>query len=134
MRRILILLITGVVLTACESEPPAPASPSAPPAGAAPSGAVPSGAAPSGAAPTPSAGELPGGLPFGERTLTGTVERAGECAMLRVGERLWGLTGTPVTGLRDGQEVTVVGQVTTPEPTCGPEVTRGLVVQRALPV
>ncbi|WP_328471794.1 hypothetical protein OHA21_08140 [Actinoplanes sp. NBC_00393] len=66
--------------------------------------------------------------------MTGTVERFGECTMLRVGERLWGLTGTPVDGLREGAEVAVVGQVTTPDPTCGPEVTRGLVVQRATPV
>jgi hypothetical protein len=54
--------------------------------------------------------------------------------MLRVGARLWGLTGTPVAGLKTGAEVAVSGQVTTPGPTCPPEVTRALVVQRATPV
>jgi hypothetical protein len=147
MRRILVLLATGAVLaplSACGSgtpdEPPAPASSAPAPGGAAsPSTeAAPSPSAPGTTTgtppPEPSSGELPGGLPFGERDLTGVVERAGDCTMLRVGSRLWGLTGTPVPGLRTGAQVTVSGQVTTPDPACGPEVARGLVVQRATPV
>lgn len=157
MRRLLVLLLTGgllAALTGCgagpePTGPPAPTTTSTgapsmpPPSGTPPTEATPPPSTPPGAASPsspaagtspPSPGELPGGLPFGERNLTGMVERSGDCTMLRVGKRLWGLTGTPVPGLRTGTEVAVSGQVTTPDPACGPEVARALVVHRATPV
>ncbi|MEV6489232.1 DUF5818 domain-containing protein [Actinoplanes sp. NPDC051633] len=66
----------------------------------------------------PGSGELPGELPHGNRKLTGVVERSGDCAMLRVGDRLWGLTGSRVQPLRPGDRVTVQGQVTTASGGC----------------
>ncbi|MEV6304468.1 hypothetical protein AB0M02_34025 [Actinoplanes sp. NPDC051861] len=127
MRRLpALLLAVGLpaAVSACGADQPPPT------ATAAPTG-VPS-MPPS--YPPPSSGEVPGGLPFGERNLTGVVERSGSCTMLRVGERLWSLTGTPVTALQTGAEVAVSGQVTTPDPACATDVTRGLVVHRATPV
>ena len=76
-------------------------------------------------------GEVPGGLPHGSRTLTGVVERSGDCMLLRVGDRRWGLTGTPVETLTPGDRVTVTGQVTTAGGDCaGSDVARTLVVRR----
>jgi hypothetical protein len=85
--------------------------------------------------PPPDSGELPGGLPFGDRKLTGVVERTGPCAALRVGTGLWGLTGQPVAGLSPGDRVTVEGQVTTTEPACGGRqgTARTVVVRRVTP-
>ena len=74
---------------------------------------------------------MPGGLPHGSRTLTGVVERSGDCLLLRVGERRWGLTGTPAETLAAGDRVTVTGQVTTPGAGCASsEVARALIVRR----
>jgi hypothetical protein len=61
----------------------------------------------------PGSDELPGELPHGNRKLTGVVERSGDCALLRVDDRLWGLTGSLVRALRSGDRVTVRGQITT---------------------
>ncbi len=151
----MIVILAGGVLgpaTGCGSEPtppPATGQPSrTPEAGAGPasssgSGPVPStgsgttGPPPSAPAatptPPPGPGELPGGLPHGERTLTGVVERSGECTLLRVGARRWGLTGTPIDELADGSRVTVVGQVTTGAECAGQDVVRTLIVRRVTP-
>lgn len=76
-------------------------------------------------------GEVPGGLPHGSRTLTGVVERSGDCLLLRVGDRRWGLTGTPAETLAAGDRVTVTGQVTTTGAACaGSDAARTLVVRR----
>ncbi|MGN9810108.1 hypothetical protein ACTMSW_12215 [Micromonospora sp. BQ11] len=99
---------TAVPGSAVPSPPAAtgPASvPASPPAGS----AVPS---------PPGGGEVPGPLPFGERTLTGIVERAGDCTMLLVGERRWALTGDAATSLRPGSRVTVRGAVAPMPPAC----------------
>ncbi len=90
---------------------------------------------PTSAGPPPNSGELPGGLPFGERKLTGIVEGTAPCAALRVGTRLWGLAGQQVAGLSPGDRVTVEGQVTTTDPACGgrPGVARTVVVRRVTP-
>jgi hypothetical protein len=148
-------------LVACGSEPgrdPSAARPSSPPPAASPSAVPPSAVPPSapespattltpGAAgsakPTatkrpsatppapPDSGELPGELPHGNRKLTGVVERAGDCTLLRVGDRLWGLTGSPVKGLRAAERVTVQGQITTAGGGCAEAgATRSMVVRR----
>lgn len=79
----------------------------------------------------PGSGELPGELPHGNRKLTGVVERAGDCTLLRVGDRLWGLTGSPVQGLRAAERVTVQGQITTAGGGCAEAgATRSMVVRR----
>ena len=76
-------------------------------------------------------GEVPGELPHGSRTLTGVVERSGDCTLLRVGDRRWGLTGTPAETLTAGDRVTVTGQITTAGADCaGADVARTLVVRR----
>jgi hypothetical protein len=79
----------------------------------------------------PDSGELPGELPHGDRKLTGVVERAGDCTLLRVGPRLWGLTGSPVQGLRAAERVTVQGQITTAGGGCAEAgAARSMVVRR----
>jgi hypothetical protein len=79
----------------------------------------------------PGSDELPGELPHGNRKLTGVVERAGDCTLLRVGDRLWGLTGGPVQGLRAADRVTVQGQITTAGGGCAEAgATRSMVVRR----
>jgi hypothetical protein len=128
---VLTVLATGTVLmllVACSSESgrdPSAASPSAvtPPAVSPSAGESP-------AAP-PGPGELPGELPHGDRKLTGEVVRAGDCTLLRVGDRLWGLTGGPVQGLRAAERVTVQGQITTAGGGCAEAgATRSMVVGR----
>jgi len=158
MRRLLTLLITGAVLAplaACGSEPDREPSAAGTPSPSAAASSAPSGPAATGSPsppatgaspdptttepssstiPPPDAGELPGGLPFGQRKLTGVIELSGNCAMLRVGNRLWGLTGKPLGALAAGDRVIVEGQVTTPDPACGvPDVARALVVHRVTP-
>ncbi len=154
MRRTLTVLITGTVLlplAACGSDPASgPPAPAASPSTASPSIGDPAAttpappAGPPGTGPTrppttttatppgpPDAGELPGGLPHGDRKLTGVVERSGDCAMLRVGDRLWSLTGSPAQTLRPGERVTVQGQITTADGVCAEAgATRGIVVRR----
>jgi hypothetical protein len=148
-------------LAACGSDEPGPsaAAPSSPPT-ASPSAASPPPASPSPASPPapgsppvaparttpgspttpqgppattvpPGPGELPGELPHGNRKLTGVVELSGGCALLRVGDRLWGLTGSPAQGLRAGDRVTVQGQFTTADGGCADAgATRSMVVRR----
>ncbi|WP_229075068.1 hypothetical protein [Actinoplanes sp. DH11] len=126
MRALTILLFAVAALAplaACGSEPPTSATPS---------GSTP--AAEAGTPAPPGPGELPGGLPHGDRTLTGVVEQAGGCTLLLVGERRWSLTGTPAETLTAGARVTVTGQVTTAAADCaGPDVVRALVVRRVTP-
>lgn len=84
--------------------------------------------------PPPGPGEVPGGLPHGNRTITGVVDRSGDCTMLRVGDRRWGLTGAPAGTLTPGDRVTVTGQITTTGADCaGSDVVRTLIVQRVTP-
>ncbi|MER7457670.1 DUF5818 domain-containing protein [Micromonospora sp. NPDC126480] len=64
-------------------------------------------------------GELPGPLPFGARTLTGTVERVGDCTMLLVGGRRWALTGDVAAALSPGDRVTVRGHLAPRPAACG---------------
>jgi hypothetical protein len=145
-------------LAACTSEPgPGPAAAGQSPSAASPSAASPSAASPPAAsspaasssaggsaaatpstrpppattaAPPPGADELPGELPHGDRKLTGVVERSGDCAMLRVGDHLWGLTGGAVRPLRPGDRVTVQGQITTAAGGCAEAgATRSVVVR-----
>ncbi|NJP34037.1 DUF5818 domain-containing protein [Micromonospora thermarum] len=138
MRRASVLLTAvGLLcwLTACSSAPdtpeagpsgPSPAgTPSPPPGPTATARPEPAGresgtsGAPS-AAPIPSGtGEVPGPLPFGARTLTGTVERVGECTMLLVGERRWALSGEEAAALRPGARVTVRGAIAPLPAGCG---------------
>ncbi|MEW2385972.1 DUF5818 domain-containing protein [Micromonospora sp. NPDC047707] len=134
MRRTSVLLTAvGLLcwLSACSSAPDVPqpgaSGPSAAGTPPAPSGpaatARPGPSGPPGgpsAAPVPSGtGELPGPLPFGARTLTGTVERAGECTMLLVGERRWALSGDAAAALRPGARVTVRGTIAPLPAGCG---------------
>ncbi|MDI6098777.1 hypothetical protein QLQ12_09215 [Actinoplanes sp. NEAU-A12] len=114
--------------------PPAPVSPGSP----APTTTTPPPASPRGEStvpvPPPGPGELPGGLPHGDRTLSGVVARSGDCTMLRVGDRLWGLAGTPAETLTAGDRVTVTGQITTTGADCaGSDVVRTIVVRRVTP-
>jgi hypothetical protein len=84
--------------------------------------------------PPPTAGELPGGLPFGDRKLTGVVERSGDCTVLRVGTRRWGLIGGSAGTLVVGRRITVEGQVTTPDAGCSvPDVAQAVLVRRVTP-
>ncbi len=68
---------------------------------------------------TPASGDVPGPLPFGARTLTGVVERAGDCTMLVVGKRRWALTGGAAGALVPGAKVTVRGNLAARPPGCG---------------
>jgi hypothetical protein len=151
----IVLVVAGVLTAAaCGSEPepsgvppstgvpPGPPSPSGPAqSGPAQSGPASSGPAPSRPGPTeattpappPGTGELPGGLPHGERRATGVVERSGGCVLLRVGSRYWELTGTVAGQLAEGGTFTVAGQVTTATGCAGKDVVRALVVRAAQP-
>jgi len=158
VRRTLALLAIGTVLmplAACGSEPDAgraagePSPPAASPRAASPStgesAATPTRSAtatggpnattapthpPATTAAPPGSDELPGELPHGNRKLTGVVERSGDCALLRVGDRLWGLTGSHVQALRSGERVTVQGQITTAAAGCAEAgATRSVVVR-----
>jgi hypothetical protein len=113
---------------------PSVASPSAPPVpGNAPSSRPPAPPEASSTAPTttPSrsqpvapdptlpSGDVPGPLPFGARTLTGIVERSGDCTMLVVGKRRWALTGEAIGTLVPGAKVTVRGNLAARPIGCG---------------
>ncbi|TDC43855.1 hypothetical protein [Micromonospora sp. KC213] len=89
--------------------PPAGGSGVAPPTNPGGSAGRPSPDRGGGAPPPPSGGEIPGGLPWGGRTLTGTVKRSGGCTMLVVGTRRWALTGAAAEALNPGDRVTVHG-------------------------
>jgi hypothetical protein len=150
----IMLVTTGVLTVAgCGAEPPSPLpTGTGPPATApSPSPSVPTGTDPSpsvgspppassgpppteGGVPTtpPTTGELPGGLPYGQRRATGVVEKSGNCTLLRVGARHWELTGTLADRLADGSTVTVTGQVTTATG-CADDVVRTLIVHAVSP-
>ncbi|MCM0677412.1 DUF5818 domain-containing protein [Micromonospora phytophila] len=82
----------------------------------------------------PDGGELPGPLPWGGRTLTGTVERVGECTMLLVGARRWALAGSAAQALSPGARVTVHGNLTTRPAACGDlELAQTVAVRRVEP-
>ncbi|MFI6262708.1 DUF5818 domain-containing protein [Micromonospora sp. NPDC051006] len=113
---------------AASPSPPARATPPPPPTTARP--------APSRSATPPpsSGGDVPGALPWGGRTLTGTVERAGECTMLLVGEDRWALTGAAAADLRPGDRVTVHGNVSNRSAACGERaLPRAVAVNRVEP-
>ncbi|MDR7278520.1 hypothetical protein [Catenuloplanes atrovinosus] len=112
---------------------PTAAPPSGSPGGPAIGAPAPPPSTGAGPPPPPGPGELPGGLPHGERTLTGVVDRSGDCTLLRVGSRWWQLTGTAAGGLVDGSRVTAVGQVTNGAGCGGRDVTTTLIVQRVTP-
>jgi hypothetical protein len=154
MRSLTIMLVTTGVLTVagCGAEPasPVPTGTGPPATAPSPSPALPTGTDPSpsaggppssGPPPTqegapttpPTAGELPGGLPYGQRRATGVVEKSGKCTLLRVGARHWELTGSLADGLDDGSTVTVTGQVTTATGGCTADVVRTLIVQAVSP-
>jgi len=109
---------------ASPSVPPVPSeAPSPPPAppeasGAAPQ-STPSRSRPGTPAPSAPSGDVPGPLPWGARTLTGVVERSGDCTMLLVGRRRWALTGPAAAALSPGAKVTVRGNLTTRPAGCG---------------
>lgn len=97
-----------------------------------PSGVRPSVASPS-VPPAPS-GDVPGPLPWGARTLTGVVERSGDCTMLLVGGRRWALTGPAAAALSPGAKVTVRGNLTTRPAGCGDrDLAQTVAVTRAEP-
>ncbi|SCG48359.1 hypothetical protein GA0070609_2058 [Micromonospora echinaurantiaca] len=156
MRRAFLLLTAiglGWSMTACSagdaSDPAATGQPpSAPPSAATPSPGGPTPPverppatapprptpSPPAATPPPGGGEVPGPLPFGARTLTGTVERAGDCTMLLVGERRWALTGEVAAALRPGARVTVRGNVAPRPAACGDrDLAQTVAVTRADP-
>ncbi len=108
--------------------------PSSPPAGGPSSPPAAPSRTPATSLPPPGSGELPGELPHGGRKLTGVVERSGDCVALRVGQRLWGLSGTRAGTLSAGERVTVAGQMTAADAGCAtPGVTQTLVVRRVTP-
>lgn len=126
MRPTLLVIVTGLLLgplAGCGSEPPG----NPPPGTIGPT--VPSGEPSGTPGPTSSSSELPGGLPYGERTATGVVERSGGCTLLNVDGSRWELTGPMADQLEAGARVTVTGQVTTGG-CAGVEVVRTLVVLR----
>ncbi|MGS2616683.1 hypothetical protein ACVCAH_19455 [Micromonospora sp. LZ34] len=134
MRRASVLLTAiGLVwtMTACSTgEAPEPASTGQPPTAPPPSAAGPSAAAPS----PPGGGEVPGPLPWGGRTLTGTVERAGDCTMLLVGAQRFALTGEVAATLSPGAQVTVHGALTSRPAACGErELAQTMAVNRVEP-
>ncbi|SCL36633.1 hypothetical protein GA0070616_5538 [Micromonospora nigra] len=111
-----------------------PASPTRPASDPPPAGGTAAPLPGTTAFPRPSGGEVPGGLPWGGRTLTGTVERDGDCLMLLVGARRWALTGDAARGLTAGQRVTVQGSLTTRPATCGDrELAQTIAVTRVIP-
>jgi hypothetical protein len=150
MRSVTIMFVTLGVLavSGCWSEPSAtpptgPASPGTGPSGTPPAPTSTSPTGPSSTSPTPAedvtrasppaTGEVPGGLPHGRRSVTGVVERSGDCTLLREGGRYWELTGTPADTLADGSTVTVTGQITTATGCAGKEVVRAIVVGSVRP-
>ncbi|MDO3704950.1 DUF5818 domain-containing protein [Micromonospora sp. C28SCA-DRY-2] len=148
MRRAFLLLTAiglGLSVTACSTgdapdaaatgQPPSAPSPSTgPPSPPADPTTAPARPTPPGATPPPGGGEVPGPLPFGARTLTGTVERDGECTMLLVGERRWALTGEVAAALRPGARVTVRGNVAPRPAACGDrDLAQTVAVTRADP-
>ena len=98
-----------------DDRPPTGSS-SAPPAPPESTSAAPGTTPP--APPSPS-GDVPGPLPWGSRTLTGVVERSGDCTMLLVGRRRWALTGPMAAALSPGEKVTVRGSLDTRPAGCG---------------
>ncbi|PZF99044.1 hypothetical protein [Micromonospora deserti] len=118
--------VTGGASTAPSGPPPSAGS-TAPPATGGPGGPT---APPS----SPGGGEVPGPLPWGGRTLTGTVERVDGCTVLLVGERRWALTGAAAAALRPGDRITVHGGLTPRPAACGdPDVSDALAVNRVEP-
>ncbi|WBB68610.1 DUF5818 domain-containing protein [Micromonospora sp. WMMD812] len=106
---------------------PSRSTPTPPPATARPEPTRP-------AATPPGGGDVPGPLPWGGRTLTGTVERDGGCTMLLVGERRWALTGDVAAGLTPGDRVTVHGGVAPRPAACGDrDLAQALAVNRVEP-
>lgn len=90
-------------------------------------------AAPAPGTPLPS-GDVPGPLPWGARTLTGVVERSGDCTMLLVGQRRWALTGRAAAALSPGTKVTVRGNLATRPAGCGDrDLAQTVAVTRADP-
>jgi hypothetical protein len=78
---------------------------------------------------------VPGPLPWGSRTLTGVVERSGDCTMLVVGQRRWALTGKAAATLVPGAKVTVRGSLTTRPAGCGDrELAQTVMVNRVDPI
>ena len=69
--------------------------------------------------PSSPSGDVPGPLPWGARTLTGVVERSGDCTMLLVGRRRWALTGPAAAAISPGAKVRVRGNLTTRPAGCG---------------
>jgi hypothetical protein len=69
-------------------------------------------------APTPG-DDRQGDLVRGQRTLSGTVARAGTCTTLDIGDARWQLTGPLADTLTTGERVTVVGQPRAAAPGCG---------------
>ncbi|MER7893117.1 hypothetical protein ABTX15_25180 [Micromonospora sp. NPDC094482] len=117
-----------------ETTPPPAASPS-PPARSTPPPTTDRSAPSRSATPPPSSGgDVPGALPWGGRTLTGTVERVGGCTMLLVGEDRWALTGAVAAELRPGDRVTVHGNPSTRSAACGEQaLPRAVAVNRVEP-
>jgi hypothetical protein len=153
MRSMTVMLVTTGVLTVagCGAQPPSPVptgtgppatAPSPSPAPVLPTDPPPSAGAPPSSGPPrteegvptapPATGEVPGGLPYGQRRATGVVEKSGNCTLLRVGARHWELTGTLADRLADGSTVTVTGQVTTATG-CADDVVRTLIVHAVSP-
>jgi hypothetical protein len=150
MRSVTIMFVALGVLavSGCWSEPSSTRPTASASAGAGPSATSPAptstfSTGPSSTAPAPTedvtpasppaTGEVPGGLPHGRRSVTGVVERSGDCMLLRVGDRYWELTGTLAGNLADGSSVTVTGQVTTTTGCAGKEVVRAIVVGSVRP-
>jgi hypothetical protein len=77
----------------------------------------------------PPPGDLPGGPVFGNRTLTGTIEREGSCTMILVSGRRWALDGAKSGALSVGARVTVQGTLTKLPATC-----EGVLVAQAIEV
>lgn len=115
------------------SETPSP-PPAAPETSSAAPRSTPAQSRPRTPAPAPPSGDVPGPLPWGARTLTGVVERSGDCTMLLVGRRRWALTGPAAAALSPGTKVTVRGSLTTRPAGCGDrDLAQTIAVTRAEP-
>jgi hypothetical protein len=127
------LLVTVVTVGGCTGGDAAPPTPA--PSTSGPSTVTPSASAQDGVGtaplrttpppkPRPTSGatvppsEIPGPLPGPERRLTGTVDRAGGCAVLVVGERRWALLGRSADRLAAGARIRVSGRLTALPPGC----------------
>jgi hypothetical protein len=136
MRRAAVVLNLAVplLLAACgsadPSDDPPVASPSSSSGTAAPSWSSPGG--PAGTPPPVDGAEVPGPLPWGPRTLTGIVERSGDCTLLLVGGRRWALTGEAAATLSQGDRVTVRGSLTTRSAACA-DLAQAIAVARVDP-